>query len=289
MIFTIYELSKFTYGDTLYSDCNLSFPHMKFFTVVTTVMLITLSPPVVFAMEQGGSNGKKRFETDGEKDSDRVRLENRGGGHHRSFRRLDENSDGFLSFKEFSQSARLASLTVDKRQALFDFLDHNKDQKLDLSELGHRHPEWLLAIRNNFKSLDIDQDQKLSFKEFIVDAVIAEKPENERVMLFKYLDRNKDESIDLNELKKKPRGKNRLNLDFENNDLDQSGGLNYIEYSNLPFVSRFDDERRKKHFERIDSNNNGEISLKEIHAAHKRRPRLQHDGRDGPSSNKHKP
>ena len=239
---------------------------------LATAILFSLIHSMASAEEERGKAAE--IELKGEQKNRFGRKAPKKGkrGIHRSFDKLDEDNDGFLSFTEFTASERLAKLDTEKRRALFNFLDRNKDGKVQRLELGPRHSDRLEALRDNFKSLDVDQNNRLSFDEFINDDVMQNKGLDERRTVFKHLDRNQDGFIVLDELKKSPRFKMKIALDFKKNDEDESGTLNYSEYATLPFVSKFDDLRKRKHFEYMDADEDGEISLKEIYSAHKRGP-----------------
>ena len=254
---------------------------MKFYSVITlTTTLFSLAYSMAIAQEEGGKAETIEFKDEKKKRLGREKPKKGKRAIHRSFDKLDEDKDGFLSFMEFVTSVRLANLDTEKRRSLFNFLDRNKDGKVERSELGPRHQEKIAILRNNFKSLDIDQNSQLSFEEFIENELVRDKGLDEQRILFKHLDDNQDGFIVLDELKKGSRHKMRMAFDFKKNDEDKNGTLDYSEYATLPFVSKFDDLRKKKHFERIDTDEDGEISLEEIHSAHKRRPhpRVDHMG-----------
>jgi Ca2+-binding EF-hand superfamily protein len=211
---------------------------------------------------------------------------NKGGGkaHHHGrsgrpsmgkhdFKALDKDGDGFLSFEEFSQSERLLRIDEEKRRKLFDFLDRNKDGKLHMRELRPAVPRWMSSVHKEFDRLDVNKSGSLDFVEFSKASQIAKMDERERRKLFKRLDRNKDQAIQRAELRG-PGGpgnsrehKAHPKIDFEKYDTNQSGGLDFDEYSRLPWMSRIPEERRKMIFEKLDRDKNGEISPEEVKSA----------------------
>jgi len=197
------------------------------------------------------------------------RLARPGMGGH-DFKALDKDGDGFLNFEEFSQSERLLRIDEEKRRKLFDFLDRNKDGKLHMRELRPAAPRWMSSLRKEFDRLDVNQSGSLDFVEFSKASQIAKMDERQRQKLFKRLDRNKDQSIQRSELRG-PGGpgsyrehKAHPNIDFGKYDTNQSGGLDFDEYSRLPWMSRIPEERRKMIFKKLDRDKNGEISPEEV-------------------------
>lgn len=231
-----------------------------------------------------GQGGESRPERGPHRDGRGKNRHDAGKGKSRGegFKILDLNHDGVLSFDEFSKSKRLARLDAEKQRRLFDFLDRNKDGKLQTVELRPHEPQWMVELRKSFKRIDTNQNGSLDFEEFSKSIPIENKKQVERERIFKRLDSNRDGSIQRAEIRGGPRHRQRPVIDFKKHDVNQSGGLDYDEYSKLPFVRRFPDERRKKHFEKIDTDGNGEISPEEIRVAHKRRPRRPHGGHAPP-------
>lgn len=219
--------------------------------------------------EKAGSKGGDK-KADRRNKSPQARVKHGGPGVGRNFKVLDVNGDGFLSFEEFSQSARLSRIDEDKRRKLFDFLDRNEDGKIHTRELRHHEPRWLVSLRKAFNQLDTDQSRGLDFDEFSKAPQLPEMEERDLKRIFKRLDRNNDQSIDRSELKGPggPGGpKGGLRIDLKKYDTNQSGGVDFDEYSRMPWMGRIPEDRRKKLFEKLDRNKNGEISPEEVKAA----------------------
>lgn len=228
----------------------------------------------------------------GEDERGRRGEEGRGLGRDRvgrDFKALDADSDGQLSFEEFSKSERLKRIDQKKRKKLFSYLDKNEDGQLHLSELKPPPPRWMVGLTKDFNALDADKNKGLDFFEFSKSPHMAKFNEDDRTRMFKSLDRNKDQRIQLDEISGHPGHKLRRphgEIDLKTYDANQSGGLDYEEYSNLPWREGFPDEIRIKIFKKMDLNNDGEVSPDEIHQARRRlsihgRPRAPR-GEKGP-------
>lgn len=251
---------------------------MNLTTSITALVMMLWSVPMLSALEKPIVVGKERKGL-GKRGSS---LGSKGGERHRDrdevFKKLDLNQDGALSFDEFSQAERLVLLEEEKRQKLFDFLDQNNDGKLQNQELRPRAPRWMKGLQKGLIKLDANQDGQLNFEEFSKAKFISEKPEAEQREVFAKLDKDQSGEVDTNELNSRPARPAKPDLDFKKHDTDQSGGLNYTEYSNLPFVSRFPEDRRRRNFKRMDTDADGEVSEEEISSVYRRREKR--DGSD---------
>ena len=191
------------------------------------------------------------------------------------FKTLDTDGDGFLSFDEFSQSARLSRMDVKKRRKLFDYLDRNNDARLHTRELRFQPPRCIAVLRKEFDHLDSDGSGALNFAEFSKAAPLEKMDEKARKRLFKSLDKNRDQLIQRSELKMKGfhGGRDARNGSkghhpnhFKKYDVNSSGGLDFDEFSKL-WVGRIPENRKKMLFDELDQNNDGEVSPQEVRAA----------------------
>lgn len=213
------------------------------------------------------------------------------GDRFKAFKEADIDKDGTLNFDEFSQMGRVSKLESEKRRKLFDYLDRDKDGKVQMRELQPREPGWVGALRRGFNQLDLDKNGTLSLQEFSRLADFAGKKEEMVARFFVKMDRNKNKEIERNELKVSGNPRSRPHFDFGKYDINTSGGLDLEEYSKIPWMDKWPEDRRKKLFQRIDVDKNGEISLAEIRSAHQhhrpesqRKPTKPHRGdrsRDG--------
>jgi len=187
----------------------------------------------------------------------------------KSFQTVDIDKDGELSFEEFSMMERLTKMDENKRRRIFDFLDRNKDGKLHRRELKPREPIWITSVRKNFALIDSDKSGGLDLVEFSQASAFSNKPKEMSGRVFKKMDSNRNQAIERSELKWSRRPETRPQIDFTKFDTNQSDGLDFEEYSKLPLMDKCSEERRKHLFERIDTDNNREISKQEVKAAHK--------------------
>ncbi|MCP5535623.1 MAG: EF-hand domain-containing protein [Akkermansiaceae bacterium] len=189
----------------------------------------------------------------------------------KSFKEADTNKDGSLSFQEFSQMTRLKTLEEAKRRRLFDYLDRDKDGQLHMRELQPRDHGWFEKMAKVFPRLDTNHNGTLDIAEFARFPEFKGKDRGMVKRYFDHLDRNKNGEIERIELKAVPAHRARPDFDFSKFDTNSNGSLDFQEYSNIPWMEKFPEERRKKLFERIDIDKNGEVSPKEIRSAHQTR------------------
>ena len=208
--------------------------------------------------------------------------------HMRAFKEADKNQDGFLTIDEFSKMARLTRIGADKRASLFKFLDKNSDGKLYHREIHPTEHGRFGKLIAGFRRFDTDQSGGLSLVE-LKEVPIFKKMEIKHMeKMFRGLDRNGDDQIERSELMRANK-RDRPVFNFAKHDKDGSGGLNFEEYSTLPFMNRVSKERRTKIFKRIDLDQNQELSHREInHANHGKRGR-QNEGEENNNRGKRKP
>ena len=186
------------------------------------------------------------------------------------FKSLDTDGDSFLSFDEFGQSARLSRIDAKKRRKLFDYLDRNNDGQLHMRELRFQPPRYIAVLRKEFDRLDSDGSGGLNFAEFSKAAPLDRMDEEVRMRLFKRLDKNRDQLIQHTELRVKGfQGgrKGHHSINFKKYDVNSSGGLDFEEFSKLPWLARIPEDRKKMLFLELDRDKNGEVLAMEVRSA----------------------
>lgn len=238
-------------------------------------LLLIISHGVLLAQERPYSSDsssvlpdKKPYLSD---DQNKAHARNH---HMMAFREVDTNHDRKLAFSEFKQLKRLQNMEEGKQRRLFDFLDLNQDGHLDMREVHVPKRRWAASGRREFHHFDINRDGSLSLVEFSAFLKASKTEGLDVAKSFERLDQNSDGKIERYELVAKISRFASNNLDFSKHDVDGNGGLVYAEYTQIPWVVRLPDERRKKLFERIDADDNGEISIKEIGTMHRDKRRL---------------
>ena len=179
------------------------------------------------------------------------------------FRLADMDHDRRLTFAEFENVKRLRHMDSDKRRKLFVFLDHDKDGFLQIGELYSPVAKWAKGARKSFVRFDQNKDGGLNISEFSEMMKLSSKHIINPEHLFQRLDRNKSGVIEPEELSAKPR-LNKPYIDFMAYDKNGSGGVDYSEYSQIPLVCKWPDDRRKQLFQRIDADFDGELTKLEI-------------------------
>lgn len=222
------------------------------------------------AEKRGGNERSNKSPRDGGKLGDRFKA----------FKEVDADKDGSITFDEFSTMSRLKNMDEAKRRKLFDFLDRDKDSKLNLRELQPSEARWVSAIRKGFNKLDANNDGGLDMAEFSNLPQFKGKDKALLVKFFAKLDRDENKSIKKPELKPTAGHHPRPHFDFANYDTNSSGGLDFNEYSKMPWMEKCPETRRKKLFERVDVDENGEISAEEVRSAHRMHKPPSH-GRSG--------
>jgi len=246
------------------------------FNTFRVCSMLTLGLTTVLLSADEDSEGSKKKEVSEHPSRERVvRPRAQGstgkkGVYLKSFQAVDIDKDGELTFGEFSMMERLTKMGEKKRRRLFGFLDRNKDGKLHTRELQAREPIWIVSVRKNFTLIDSDKSGGLSLVEFSQASAFSDKPKEMADRAFIKMDSNRNQVIERSELKWSRRSKARSRIDFEKYDINQSNSLDFEEYAKLPLMDKCSEERRKHLFARIDTDNNREISKKEIKAAHKK-------------------
>lgn len=176
----------------------------------------------------------------------------------------DVNNDRRLSFAEFVSLKRLQHLDESSQRKLFVYLDQNTNNFIDRSELSPQKSKWMKVAKKSFSRLDQNSDGGLSFDEFSALGELTAMNRIDPEHLFKRLDRDGNGLIDRRELLERFVSIEHLKTNFMVHDEDASETVNYAEYSLSPMVSKWPEFRRKKFFERLDTNVDGELDKHEL-------------------------
>ncbi len=194
--------------------------------------------------------------------------------------RLDTDGDQQLSQEEFSQSRKIATFEPEKINQLFTRLDKNEDNYLTEEELP-THEEDKKRKRAGFETLDTNKDSKVSKEEFLAVEPRGEHGSPERrEKLFSHLDRNADGFLTKEDRPKPgepthrhgPRGgkagkgatSKMIEQRIERLDSNQDGELSLNEFLAGERVQQMEEDRAQKAFRRLDRNNDGVISTLDI-------------------------
>ena len=242
------------------------FHHVSSIMKLSILLLLILSIGCGIAQEKGrNKKGSKR---------------SGGGRDHQAsfFHHFDSDKDGKVIRAEFDAGERIKNLSQEVRDKLFGRLDKDKDGVITKKEMkppsGERSPDFE-NMRRFLKEADANQNGKITAEEFAAHPRFAEMPEKRSKNVFEMIDRNHDGVITRGD-HRRPGDERNMVKDF---DLDKSGALSWAEFKNIPHVMAMEEKEGRRRFEKLDSDNNGELSKEEVtKAGPPQRPR-----RDGPS------
>lgn len=112
-----------------------------------------------------------------------------------------------------------------------------------------------------FRRMDKDRDGRITKGEFFAAPRMEGLPEEKRERIFSRLDRDSDGVISEEEIREMRRdAERRAREEFRELDADNSGGLDFAEFSKGKFFGKLPEAKRKQIFERMDTDGNGEIT-----------------------------
>ncbi|MGC6427178.1 MAG: EF-hand domain-containing protein [Akkermansiaceae bacterium] len=107
-------------------------------------------------------------------------------------RQADKNKDRRITKEEFAAYPRFARLNETSRKRLFDRLDRNKDGVIDPKDRPKGYGPGGPGPGQIFRKFDINQDEKLSYREFLEMPHVQKIPEKSRKKSFDRLDQDSD-------------------------------------------------------------------------------------------------
>ena len=117
----------------------------------------------------------------------------------REFRRFDGNNDAQLDAAEFASLMRFLGKNGDVVKRLFEELDQNKNQKIDLDELRAVRPVFGHGSID-FNLYDKDASGELDYSEFSTMPIVQRWPEKRRQKIFDLIDADGDGEISKSEV-----------------------------------------------------------------------------------------
>lgn len=162
----------------------------------------TQNPRLLLASDEQKEALFLRFDKngDGEIDKNEMPIRPRKGPRDKSrFPKLDANTP--LTFEKFIELPRIQKLEAEIQTALFKRLDHDSDGLLTIQDMHHRRQHRPFGKGALFAQMDKNQDERVSFSEFLDCSWsnLASKEENQT--RFARLDANSDGFVDKEEIK----------------------------------------------------------------------------------------
>jgi len=212
-----------------------------------------------------------------ERDAARTNLQQRIETNRLDrFDEADTNSDGYLSFAEFSAIPPIARLALEHPnapKAIFDGLDTNHDGLVDADEFMHQlRQDDRPPLDQQFKDADTNADGSLSLAEFSAMPnmmELAKSNPNGPQQVFDKLDTNTNGLLSLDEFLAQPPCPERpLPPDpFAAADKDGNGYLSFAEFSAIPAMvelAKLNPKGPQQVFDRLDVNHDQQIGPMEF-------------------------
>lgn len=152
----------------------------------------------------------KRFDKDGDGKVSAEEMQPFHRGGMPPMKDMDLNKDGRITFDEFEKAPFIAKLPEERRRAVFDRMDTDKDGALTPKDRPQRRPPGPGEGRGDgggrrggrgnpldmIRDLDKNGDGALSFEEFRQAPFLKDRDEDFQEARFNEMDRNKDLKID---------------------------------------------------------------------------------------------
>lgn len=139
-------------------------------------------------------------------------------GKDEVFKRMDRDSDGMITKREFFASPRIEQLSEEQRNALFVRLDRNKDGSISSEEIRVLRQQAERRAMDDFRKLDVDKNGSVNFEEFCKGKFISKLPVEKRHQIFKRMDTDGNGVIDSADRPKRPPGKPKMRPERKQRD-----------------------------------------------------------------------
>ena len=245
------------------------------------------------------------------------------------WRKVDENRDQKLSKEEFLSMPRVSPLPQEKQEKLFARLDKDGSGFLEAGELIFKElptaqdgalGEMKRRPLPRIAEMDLNQDGKISFEEFVQAPMMAKLPEDRRRTIFDKMDRNQDGVLSPEDgpppgqgmrrpgergdgkPEARPEGLRPLRPEGEGGrppqrpnppdpargfpalDANRDQVIDFSEFQKFPPVRQMSEDEQEDMFEKIDTNRDLKIQPEEWQSHWKTNKPAQPTQREGPAT-----
>jgi len=177
-----------------------------------------------------------------------------------SWKRLDRDGSGQVSYEEFASNERLQRMPEEARRQIFARLDKNGNGSIERNELAprgpshgpggeRRRPIWL-------GDMDKNRDGAISFEEFRTGRMVSRLPEEKQREMFSRMDGDGNGVLNKAD---RPQGFHGGMPRLADLDRDKSGAVSFEEFSVGKMAQRVPEKQRREMFDRLDRNKDGQL------------------------------